>query len=195
MAQQATDYSTTVNFNIPTTIPENTPDNMKGILNDILTYFQSIIKALVNNCGIGPQLPSQWSQYATMSGSTVLAGNMGRLYATAKETIVQGALVNFTAVAGVLQAQNANATDNTKMCQGYCSTPGGLQAGIAGEFIEGRGTIAITGLTVGSKYYLSRVNGLITTTAPVAAGNIEQYVGFAAQANLLVFHSHYYVQH
>lgn len=195
MAQQATDYSSSVNFNIPSTIPENTPEGMKGIMNDILTWFQGIIKALVNNCGIGPQLPSQWAAYAQTPGSTFLAANMGRMYAIALEPIQQGALVNFVLDSGLLKAQNANATNNAKMCNAYCSTPGGLVAGAPGEFIQGRGSIAITGLTVGAKYYLSRVNGLVTASAPVAAGNIEQYVGFAAQTNLLIFHTCFYIQH
>ena len=194
---QGISYSAPVNFNIPQNAPDLTdvPQNMQGIISDIYTNFQQIIQGLVNQCGIGQQLPSNWASLAATPGSTILASNMGRLYAVASEAIPQGALVNFWLNGSVLNARNANATNNTKPAQGYCSTGGGLAANAPGEFIVNGGTIAITGLVVGARYYLSTTNGLVSATPATASGNIEQYVGFAAQTNLLVFNCGYFVQH
>jgi hypothetical protein len=195
MSQPGIDYSSPINFNIPQKSPENVPPQLRPIVDDIYTALQNIIKILVDNAGLGSQLPAQWAQLAGIPGSTYKAANLGRLYVTAFEAIQQGAMVNFFLDAGILKARNANATTSVKMCNGFCSTPGGLAPGISGEFISGLGTVAISGLTIGTRYYLSTVNGLITAVAPVAAGNIEQFVGIALQPSLLLFNCGYYIPH
>jgi hypothetical protein len=50
------------------------------------------------------------------------------------------------------------------------------------------GTITgLSGLTIGSRYYLSGTAGAITTTAPTTTAYIVQYIGYAISATELVF--------
>jgi hypothetical protein len=97
---------------------------------------------------------------------------------------------------GVLSARNANATNANKPCDGFCSQPSGILAGQVGEVILNDGmNTSLSGLTVGSRYFLDTTNGLVTTTAPVAAGNLEQSLGIAITATALRFWTGKQVQH
>jgi hypothetical protein len=112
-----------------------------------------------------------------------------RLYAKASEAIGFGNAVNLHAVSGVINIRKANATNNTKPCHGFCSVSVGIPSGEYGEVILCQGiTTGITGLTTGTRYFLSTTDGLLTATAPVAAGNIEQAVGIALETSLFIQH-------
>lgn len=196
MAISSDTYSAPVDFRI-TQLPDAdlSPEIRRGV-GPLYSAIQQIIQTFVNNCGIGQQPFQFWTQYATQApDSTVLAANMGRIYLTASENISFGGAVSMFDNAGLISMRNANATNNTKSCDGFCSTSGGILAGAVGEFILHRGIVQITGLTAGAKYWLSTSNGLVTNTAPVAAGNIEQYLGKAISTTKLAFMSHYWVQH
>jgi hypothetical protein len=158
--------------------------------------MQQIIQSLVNNCGIAPQNQVNQSLLAG-SSQTLLAGNLNRFYATAAEAIVQGAFVSVVNVGSVLEVRNANATGNTKPCDGFCNTPGGVLAGAVGEFILGHGllTFPAGGNVPGTRMWLSTTNG-VGVNAPVAtAGDIEQYLGFIVDATHMFFNAHYWIQH
>jgi hypothetical protein len=187
-------YNSPVDFRIPQHAPDGLPPIITGALEEVYASMQQIIQTFINNCGIGQQPLSDWPQLAG-SPATILANNVGRLYVVATEDILFGAAISLVAVTGQIQARNANATNNTKPCDGFCSTVGGILAGKTGEVIVTGGLATITGLTVGSRYYLSTVNGLITAVAPVAAGNIEQYLGIALTTTTLLFHKGYWIQH
>ena len=74
--------------------------------------------------------------------------------------------------------------------------PDGIVSGDYGEVTLMQGlSQAHSGLTIGSRYYLSTTPGALTTTAPVAVGNIEQFVGIALSDNLLYFNSGTWIQH
>lgn len=189
-------YSAPVDFRITQT-PDNDldPAVLRGVA-PLYAAVQQIIQTFMNNCGIGQQPQAFWTQYATQApDATVLASNMGRVYATATEVIAFGAAISLWDSGGVLSVRNANATNNTKSCDGFCSTVAGIGIGIVGECILARGIVPVTGLTRGAKYWLSTVDGLITAVAPVAAGNIEQYLGKALSTTKLHFNAHYWVQH
>lgn len=189
----------TSQLNSPLSIPI-TQDTV-GIPKDLRAYFDDLYNAVfqiqlafVNYCGIAPQPQSDWSQL--VAAQTVLAQNMHRTYLQATETIGTGAMVNVFNSGGVAKVQNANATTGAKPCHGFCNVSGG---GIAGDFLEiimfkGLCTLFI-GLTPGTEYFLSTTGGGIQTAKPVAAGNIEQFVGVALDANSLFFNSHYRIQH
>lgn len=194
----ANTYDSPVSFFIGANPPPNLASEagpaVQGAFGEVYGALQQIIQALVNNCGIGPQTPALWSQLNN-SPSTLLSGNLRRFYTTAIENIPYGAQVNLFNNAGVLFARNANATDNTKPMDGFCSTPGGILAGTVGEITLSTGTIASSGLVPGTRYYLSTVNGLLTFIIPTAAGNIEQYIGFAIDANTIYVNAQYWIQH
>jgi hypothetical protein len=54
-------------------------------------------------------------------------------------------------------------------------------------YFEGRNT-ALTGLTVGARYYLSASTpGAVTTTPPTGSGNVVQFIGRASEATSIAF--------
>lgn len=194
MAVGPLSYNAPINFFIPQQPPVGIPEELKPAFQTLYNALQQIILALVNNCGIGPQNTIDWPQLAGLP-TTLLFGNMGRFYVTASENIQQGAMVNLYNNAGSINVRNANATNNTKPAHGFCSTAGGILAGAVGEVTLLQGVATITGLTVGTRYYLSTTNGLVTNVAPVAAGNIEQYIGIAITGNTLLTNIGYWIQH
>lgn len=172
--------------------PDSAPPEIRAYLEPIYNAFQQIQNALVQFAGIAQQDPAFWSQL--LPTDTVLIQNMGRLYVLANEDIAASAIVNIMDDgAGGFKCQNANATNDTKPAHGFAT--GAFLNGTFGEVILGRGLVPIAGLTPGTQYFLSKTNGLITAVKPVAAGNIEQYLGFAFTATLLMFTSHYWIKH
>ncbi len=122
---------------------------------------------------------------------------MGRLYAKASENIAFGAVISIYVSGGVLRVRNANATDNSRPGLGWCSTSGGIASGAFGEVIIGPSLCtAISGMTIGTRYFLDTTNGQVVNAEPVAAGNIGQALGIAIAANrLYMLPSLQWVQH
>lgn len=188
-------YNSPVNFYTPQQPPDGIPENLKPAFRQVYNSMQQVILAMINNCGIGPQLTSDWPQLDGLP-STILAANMGRFYARATENILFGQIVSLADDgAGNISCRLANATDGTKPGHGYCSAPNGILLGDVGEVILGHGINSVGGLTVGSNYWLSTTSGLITATPPVAAGNIEQYIGVAIGATSLYVNMSGWVRH
>jgi hypothetical protein len=188
-------YSAPVNFYISQSPPPGLPPETQPAFDELYQGVQNIIQALVNNCGIGPQSIANWAQLAG-SPSTLLAGNLNRLYVLAVETIPFGAMISLTNSAGVLVVRNAQASTAAKMADGFCTTGAGIAIGSVGEVQLADGVTNFTGLVVGSRYWLDAVNpGLVTPIAPVAVGNIEQYIGRAITTTSLAVHIGYPIQH
>lgn len=188
-------FTAPVDFRLSSNPPDNIQDpSVDAAFNELYNSMQQVFNTFVDLCGIGSQARALWPKLAGTSG-TILASNLNRLYVTAFEPISNGSMLNLLLDAGVLKAQLANAVDNTKPCQGFCSS----EAVIAGQLLEmilHTGVVAIGGLTVGAKYYLSKTTpGLITAVAPVAAGNIEQYLGVAIDTTHLFFYTQHWIQH
>lgn len=193
--------STTANFeyNAPTDfriaqLPADLDPAEQTAFGQLYSAVQQIIFTFVNNCGVGPRNVSDWTE---LNGNaiTLLSGNLNRFYIQASENISFGAAVNLFNSSGTLLARNANAADNTKPCRGFCTIETGINAGEIGEIQIGTGVIEISGLVIGSNYFLSATNGLVANTPAVAAGNIEQYLGFAIDEVHLVFNISYWIQH
>lgn len=179
---------------VPYTVPASTPDTLKPFLAPIYAAFNSFIQTLIRYCGIAPR---NSSDYLAISGdpSTVLANNMHRFYLPAAEAIAAGAPVNLV-YSGLLMIQNANATDGTKPADGFCSQTGGIAIGATGEIILSDGVVTgLSGLTPGARYYLGTAAGTYTSVAPVAAGNLQQFLGIALNATTLRFWTGTQVQH
>jgi len=177
----------------------DTPDTQDPRLYNLLSpLYNALIQlqvAFTQYCGVAQRVRGDWATLRPRD--TVYPENMHRLYVPASEAIVYGGMVNLYNNAGVLNARNANATNNTKMAHGYCGEAAGtVGGGAVTEVIVLSGLVLTTGLTPGTRYFLSTTNGLITATAPVAAGNIEQVIGFALSATELLFDtSLQWVQH
>lgn len=100
----------------------------------------------------------------------------------ATEDLSGGDFVNITAT-GVRKADAATAG---KEVDGFV-----LDAALSGQpatvYFEGRNS-ALTGLTVGARYYLSATTpGTVTLTPPAASGNVVQFIGRASEATSIAF--------
>lgn len=187
-------FGAPVDFRLAFNPPDSLPDNVKPTFDEVYNSLNQVFNTLVDFCGIGPQPHGIWDQLAGTPG-TLLAGNLNRLYVVAKDTIIPGNTLNLTLDAGILKAQLADATNNTKPAQGFCNSLGVSPGGLI-EMIMHSGVAPISGLTVGTRYYQSAASpGIITAAAPVAAGNIEQYVGVAITTTSLFFYTHHWRQH
>lgn len=185
-----------IDFRISTQIPngEKLGREEAAAIGELYSFSFQTIHAFVDYCGIGPQTPSIWSLLAG-NPKTLLAGNLNRLYVTASETIAYGAAISLTNVAGALRVRKANATDNTRICDGFCCFPGGITIGEVGEVILNSGLAPVAGLVVGARYWLSTTAGLISNAPAVGAGNIEQYLGIAITTTSLSFNISNWLQH
>lgn len=143
--------------------------------------------------------PSQVAAATTATANTVIGSDAnGRINLNQLPTGV-GAEVTSAITVGTLSAGNfVNLYSNTGVWsarQADCTTPleahGFVLAGTtvgqtATVYLLGSQNSAVTGLTIGSMYFLSTTGGT-TVTAPSAAGNIVQRLGLASTATNLVF--------
>jgi hypothetical protein len=186
-------FTAPVDFRLSQDPPDNLDPETKAAFVEVYNTLQQIFDTFVTLCGIGSQSYELWSELAG-STSTLLAGNLNRLYVKTDEAIQVGAAVAFKDVGGELRVINANAADNTKVCRGFSAGP---QTNAANQFIEviiHSGKVAISGLTIGRSYYLSTSNGQIQNVAPTGTGNIQQYLGFAVSPTVLAFNINSFTQ-
>lgn len=183
------------NFVVPYAVPSNIPPSLLPIVKPIYIGFQNIIQTIIQFAGIAPRAPSAILS-SNNDPTAILANNTHRFYTQATEAIAFGAAINLTPVLGVLQVRNANATTGAKPCDGFCSQPGGLAIGGIGEVILNDGVIiGLSGLVVGTRYFLATSNGNYTTAAPVAAGNLQQSLGIALTTTSFRFWTGDQIQH
>lgn len=186
---------TSPNLVLPYQVPSDVPKDMVPLFKPLYLAFQNIVQTLVNYCGIASRSPSAILS-SNNDPSALLANNMHRFYCQAAEAILPGAAVNLTSIGGNLMVQNANATDGTKPCDGFCLSPLGVPNGNIGEFILNDGMNQnLSGLTVGGRYYLSTTAGGYTLIPPTAAGNLQQYLGVAVTTTALRFWTGPVIQH
>lgn len=102
------------------------------------------------------------------------------------ENLTAGDFVNIYNNAGTITARKADATTNTKPAHGFvlASTTSPASATI---YMDSQTNTALTGLTLGSEYYLSTTPGAATATAPSASGNLVQPLGIADKTTEIVF--------
>lgn len=108
-----------------------------------------------------------------------------RVIATASSAISRGRAVNLYSSGGSILCRPANATNNTKPCHGFALTD--IDIGSAGEIQTIGLNQAITGLIPGTVYYLAITDGLLTATAPIAAGNLVQELGVALAPDSMLY--------
>jgi hypothetical protein len=102
--------------------------------------------------------------------------------AAATSAITAGMLTNLYSNAGVLSVRPADSTVAGSEANSYATA--NIASGATGTVNVGEGSLS--GLTLGSKYYLGTA-GALTVTAPSAAGNVVQPVGIALSATSLDF--------
>jgi hypothetical protein len=158
-------------------------------------------KYLKNNAGtITEEAALQASTGASDAGAIPALDVTGRLDVTmmpvgiaadvavvaASENLAAGDLVNIFNDTGTPKVRKADATTVGKEAHGF------VQAGVtsgANATIYFEGTNAnVTGQTAGP-VFLSTTAGLSTSTAPSAAGNVVQRVGFAISSTAMNFQS------
>jgi hypothetical protein len=106
--------------------------------------------------------------------------------APASENLVAGNFVNIFDNGGVANIRKADATTNAKQAHGFVISNVTAPAN-ATVFFESNTNTAVSGLTVGSDYYLATTAGTITTTPPSSAGNVVQFIGRAQTATAINF--------
>lgn len=99
------------------------------------------------------------------------------LAATAGEALNAG---DFVYISGTGTVLKADATSFTKRAMGYVLTAVANAATATVYFDDSNS--ALTGLTIGAKYFLSATSGQATATAPVTSGQFVQPLGIATSA-------------
>lgn len=189
-------YNLPVNLRIaqsPPPLPQATAD-VRNALGEAWLGLNNLAYSFVTLAGAAPRNYSEWIPLAG-SSSTLLTSNANRIYLEASEVIAYGDIISLTNVAGALRCRLANANDNTRPADGFCSFSSGMAIGEVGECILAHGILPASGLTVAQRYYLSTTDGIISNVPAIAAGNIEQYLGVAISPTALYFNCGYWIQH
>lgn len=188
-------YSTPVDFRV-TSNPQPVKDQTSNYnFQEIYDFIRQVILTFVRYCGIGTYDTSFWPLLANDPGQLLFEGNVNKIYVTSLGTFPKGTYISLFLNAGVLTAFKARANVIGNQADGFCNSD--FVTGQIGEMIMSRGLNPwLTGLTIGQRYWLSlTVSGSIQTTPPVAAGNVEQYIGIAVSSTELVTNIMYPIQH
>lgn len=145
------------------------------ITGKISEVVASVTSAGAADAGKIPALDSTGRLDTSMMPTGVAASTKSLI---AYETLAAGNFVNEFLDAGALKVRKADATAAGKEADGYV-----LSAATAGAsatvYPLSDSNTQLTGLTVGSTYYLATTAGTITTTAPSGSGNVVQKIGKA----------------
>jgi hypothetical protein len=101
------------------------------------------------------------------------------------EDLSAGNLVNIYDNSGTPTARKTDATSEGKECHGFvlASTTSPAAATV---HLEGKLT-GLSGMTAGTRQYITTTAGTAGSTAPSAAGNVVQCVGIAVSASVIDF--------
>ena len=177
MSNQQT-FSTKTGLSV---LPEIDQQQYPSIYLDALrlrSALQAIQAALDNYTGMAT-IPSSIRSQLTPLSQDKLA-NLTKTYVQATENIPAGRMVNFYNNSGTIAARQANASTG-KPCHAFTNVA--VTSGDWGEFIRMGACTSVSSLTIGSTYYLSNTDGLISLTA----GTVSQKIGYAMGTSLLVF--------
>lgn len=107
------------------------------------------------------------------------------------ESLSAGAFVNIYDNAGTISVRNADNTDNTKPASGFVKSEY-ASAASAVVYLEGDND-ALTGLAVGTKYFLDTAGGY-TATVPTAKNSIIQPLGLTKATTTIRFEQNDYIK-
>lgn len=149
----------------------------------IVTGIVTEVAAVESSAGSGDEGKIVALNSSGKIDPTMLSATGATTY-TSSEAIAAGALVNIWSSTGV-KVRNADNTSSAKQAHGFA--PSAITSGASGTIILFEGTITgLTGLTIGTQYFLGTA-GAVTTTAPTASASIVQQVGFADATTQLQF--------
>lgn len=119
--------------------------------------------------------------------------------AASKESIAIGAYVNLVLDGGVIKVQNADATNNAKPANGFVQDIITHPDPAVTVYLLGVRNSNHVGLTIGTKYFLSKAipGGVVdaATVATYTTGNICQELGIATlTTELLTFNNINYIE-
>jgi len=104
---------------------------------------------------------------------------------TAYEALSAGDFVNEFLDSGALKVRKADATSAGKEADGYVLAAVSSGASATVYPLSGSNT-QLTGLTIGSTYYLATIAGTATATAPSGSGNVIQKLGKAVTTTEMI---------
>lgn len=176
-----------INLALPARVPDGfTDEQVKQAVELFLTALNNILREFERFSGVTQKDISLWN--FLLPSDTLLRHQLGRLYITASENLINGDIIDLHNVAGVLNVRRANAAAGlVKPACGFCSTTAGILAGAKGEVILSQGLVVITGVSPGNRLYLSTSPGQATLTPPTGVGQLEQYLGIGVANNLAYF--------
>lgn len=146
------------------------------------------VEALVTSAGAGDAGKIPALDAAGLLDASLMPVGVGAtvVVAPASEALTAGNFVNLWNDAGTLKVRKADATTNAKPALGFV-LENVSEAANATVYLLSQMNTGVSGLTIGSDYFLSTTPGGVTTTAPSAAGNIVQFIGKATQTTALPF--------
>jgi len=182
---QSQNINSEVNLGLPVTAPDEIQHPEVIILyRQFIKTANILLRALEQYVGVTQQSPEQWNVVSPIE--TILRSLAGRFYCQFSEAVSYGDFVNIHNVAGIANARKASATSGSvKPAHGYCNIINGVALGAFGEVILSQGIFQLVGILPGQAFYLSETTpGLATVTAPVGAGQLEQFLGIGIRANI-----------
>lgn len=182
---QSSDINSIVNLNIPSSAPDGFTDpQVRAAVEMFLVAQLNMLRSFELYTGATQKDITLWA--SLQPTDTLIRHQAGRLYVTAGENINAGDFVNLYLDAAILKCRKAQATaGSVRPARGYCSTAGGILLGDRGEVILSQGILEIGGVVPGTSYFLATSAGQATAVAPVAAGQLEQFLGVGIADNLL----------
>jgi hypothetical protein len=138
-----------------------------------------LFTAIFSSTGVGDANKIVQTDSSGKLDSTLMPPGIGAATESmiAFEALSAGDFVNIYLNSTVRNARKADAS-NGRIAHGYV-TSSVTVGNNATVILQGTNT-ALTGLTIGNRYYLSATTpGVATTTAPIVSGNIIQFLGVA----------------
>lgn len=192
----STNYSSPIDFRLS----QRAPSDDKVAIEKLYESIQQIARGLVQYAGVGTFNRDFWPLLNDLGPSNlILSGQQDKVYLPCFHNMSPGRTVSMFNNAGTLTVQYANATDNTKPCDGFTSQnnlPTTLIGGIV-EVILAKGVFNPTAgsVTIGQRYWLGTTSGFVQPTKPTASGNIEQYIGIGITVDDIYFNTQSWIQH
>jgi len=175
--------STNLGLSVTPEFPQNKYPEVWGDLQRIRNAISVLQSALDTYTGALSADPSIWSKVSP--ADSIRSHNISRVYALATDNILAGRLVNFYNNGGSLGARNANATTGSKPAHAFALSA--VNSGNWGEFIVLGVCTTFSGMVPGTRYFLATTDGNYTASAPGAAGNIVQAVGYVLTPTTFYF--------
>jgi hypothetical protein len=148
---------------------------------------RALYTAIVSSAGVGDANKIVQTDGSGKLDATLMPSGIGAPTESmvAFEALAAGDFVNIFLNAAVRNARKADAS-NGRQAHGYV-TSSVASSGTATVILQGANT-ALTGLTIGSRYFLSpSAAGTVTLTAPSSAGHTIQVLGVAITATSINF--------